>query len=69
MDGTYSGDPLPAAVALKQLQIVLRDDLVRKSATLGERLRSGLHSLAAKHEVIGDVRGMGLYYMMDIVVG
>jgi 4-aminobutyrate aminotransferase-like enzyme len=65
--GTYSGDPLPAAVALKQLQIVLRDKLTEKAIPLGERLLSGLRTLASKYEVIGDVRGVGLYYMLDIV--
>jgi 4-aminobutyrate aminotransferase-like enzyme len=65
--GTYSGDPLPAAVALKQLQIVLRDKLTEKAIPLGERMEAGLRALAAKYEVIGDVRGIGLYYMLDIV--
>ncbi len=65
--GTYSGDPLPAAVGLKQLQIVLRDNLVERAAVLGGRLRAGLEALARKHDIIGDVRGAGLYYMLDIV--
>ena len=65
--GTYSSDPLPAAVALKQLQIVIRDGLVAHAAELGETLRSGLAALQQRHECIGDVRGMGFYRMLDIV--
>ena len=65
--GTYSSDPLPAAVALKQLQIVIRDGLVARAAELGETLRSGLAALQQRHECIGDVRGMGFYRMLDIV--
>lgn len=65
--GTYSGDPLPAAVALKQLQIVLRDNLAERALSLGERLGAGLRKLAARYEVIGEVRGTGLYYMLDVV--
>ena len=65
--GTYSGDPLPAAVALKQLQIVLRDNLAARAAALGARLRAGLEAIARTHGVIGEVRGAGLYYMLDIV--
>ena len=65
--GTYSTDPLPSAVALKQLQIVIRDGLVERSAELGKILRSGLDSLKDKHECIGDVRGRGFYQMLDIV--
>ncbi len=65
--GTYSGDPLPAAVADKQLEIVLRDGLDRRAAAQGEALRRALEGLAARHELIGEVRGKGLYQMLDIV--
>ena len=67
--GTYSGDPLPAAVALKQMQIVLRDNLADRAAVLGVRLRKGLDDLASRFDIIGDVRGLGLYHMLDIVEG
>ncbi len=65
--GTYSGDPLPAAVALKQLQIVLRDNLAEQAAAKGARLRAGLEAIQRKYDVVGDVRGTGLYYLLDIV--
>ena len=65
--GTYSTDPLPAAVALKQLQIVIRDRLVKRSDGLGKTLRTGLDELQRTHECIGDVRGKGFYQMLDIV--
>jgi len=65
--GTYSGDPLPAAVAKKQLEIVLRDNLAGRAANLGAFLRTRLESLLEAHEVIGDVRGKGLYQMLDVV--
>ncbi len=65
--GTYSGDPLPAAVALKQLQIVLRDDLAGRAGVLGAVLESRLREVAQMFEMIGDVRGRGLYWMLDIV--
>ncbi len=65
--GTYSTDPLPAAVALKQLQIVLRDDLVGRAAGLGEVLRDKLDALQSRHACIGDIRGVGLYRMLDVV--
>ncbi len=65
--GTYSGDPLPAAVAKKQLEIVLRDNLAQQAERLGEFLRNRLEELHKKYEVIGDVRGKGLYQMLDVV--
>ena len=65
--GTYSGDPLPAAVALKQLEIVERDNLSARAEVLGARLSTGLKRLAENYEAIGDVRGQGLYSMIDVV--
>ena len=65
--GTYSTDPLPCAVALKQLQIVIRDRLVERCAALGGALKQGLLALQQRHECIGDVRGEGFYQMLDIV--
>ena len=65
--GSYSSDPLPAAVALKQLQIVLRDDLTSRAAHLGTVLEDRLKALYQRFEFIGDVRGLGLYQFLDIV--
>jgi 2,2-dialkylglycine decarboxylase (pyruvate) len=65
--GTYPHDPLPAAVALKQLQIVLRDKLVERAAALGKHMRPLLDRLKDDFEPVGDVRGMALYQMLDIV--
>ena len=65
--GTYSQDPLPSAVALKQLQIVLRDDLAGHAANAGVFLGKRLAELTEKYECIGDIRGRGLYRMLDIV--
>ncbi|MFQ5995710.1 MAG: aspartate aminotransferase family protein [Acidiferrobacterales bacterium] len=66
--GTYSGDPLPAAVALKQFEIVLRDNLAERAATLGNYLCQRLEEVSTRTAVIGDVRGKGLYQLLDIVV-
>jgi 2,2-dialkylglycine decarboxylase (pyruvate) len=65
--GTYSADPLPAAVALKQLDIVLRDKLEQRAERLGQFAEGQLEGLRQKYECIGDVRGKGLYRMLDIV--
>jgi 4-aminobutyrate aminotransferase-like enzyme len=65
--GTYSGDPLPAAVALKQLEIIERDNLTARAEVLGARLAGGLARLCQSYEAMGDVRGQGLYSMVDVV--
>jgi len=65
--GTYSSDPLPAAVALKQLDIVLRDNLAERAQRLGDLAEKELAKLKGKYACIGDIRGKGLYRMLDIV--
>jgi 2,2-dialkylglycine decarboxylase (pyruvate) len=65
--GTYSSDPLASAVALKQLDIVLRDKLDERAERLGHVAEAELLTLKKKYACIGDVRGKGLYRMLDIV--
>ena len=64
---THASDPLPAAVGLKVLEIVLRDRLTERARELGEYLRDGLRALQQRHECIGDVRGRGLLVGLDLV--
>ncbi len=57
---THVNDPLPAAVGLKVLEVVLRDRLAERARVSGERLAAGLRALLERHPCIGDVRGRGL---------
>ena len=66
--GTYSNDPLPSAVALKQLQILIRENMSEHASKVGDILEQKLFNLKNNFECIGDVRGHGLYRMLDIVV-
>jgi 2,2-dialkylglycine decarboxylase (pyruvate) len=62
---THVNDPLPAAVGLKVIEIVLRDGLASKAQKSGERLAAGLRGLQQRHACIGDVRGRGLLRGME----
>lgn len=64
---THVNDPLPAAVALRVLEIIKRDQLIDRSRILGARLLKGLQNLMQKHHCIGDVRGRGLLLGMEFV--
>jgi 2,2-dialkylglycine decarboxylase (pyruvate) len=64
---THISDPLPAAVGLTVMRVIEREDLVRRAATLGERLDAGLRELQGRHECIGDVRGRGLMRGIELV--
>jgi len=64
---THINDPLPAAVGLKVLQIVLRDNLVERSQIAGARLHAALLDMQSRYGCIGDVRGRGLMAGIEIV--
>ncbi len=64
---THVNDPMPASVGLKVLEIVERDGLATRAATLGARLKAGLHALQSRHPWIGDVRGRGLLLGVEFI--
>jgi 2,2-dialkylglycine decarboxylase (pyruvate) len=64
---THVSDPLPAAVGLKVVEIVLRDRLAARADAAGARLRAGLGELRDRYDCVGDVRGRGLLVGMEIV--
>ncbi|GGQ15567.1 aspartate aminotransferase family protein [Streptosporangium pseudovulgare] len=64
---THVSDPLAAAVALTVLDVVERDNLTERAATLGEQLTGRLLALRDDYEVVGDVRGRGLLQGVELV--
>ncbi|KAJ6539920.1 class-II aminotransferaseI [Mycena sp. CBHHK59/15] len=64
---THVSDPLPAAVGLKVLEMLERDNLASRAERLGQRFRAFLLGLQAQYECIGEIRGMGLMQGMEIV--
>jgi 2,2-dialkylglycine decarboxylase (pyruvate) len=64
---THVADPLVAAVGLTVLDVLQRDGLDQVAAKHGAFLRSGLDRLQEKHDVIGDVRGRGLFQGIELV--
>jgi 2,2-dialkylglycine decarboxylase (pyruvate) len=64
---THVSDPLAATVALTVLDVIERDQLVQRTAELGERLTARLLGLRDAHEVVGDVRGRGLLQGIELV--
>ena len=64
---TFGGNPVSAQVGLAVLDVVADERLQRRAAVLGERLLGGLRELAKEHELVGDVRGTGLFVGMELV--
>jgi len=64
---TFGGNPVSAAVGLAVLDVIEREDLLKNVHDTGAGLADGLRGLMARHALIGDVRGKGLFYGVEIV--
>ncbi len=63
---TYSGHPVGCAIALKALEIYERDDIYGHAAEVGRYFQSRLREFE-DHEIVGNVRGVGLIGAVEIV--
>jgi adenosylmethionine-8-amino-7-oxononanoate aminotransferase len=64
---TYAAHPAACAVADKVLEIVEREDLVRRAAHMGERLRERLTEALGAHPHVAEIRGQGLLQAVELV--
>jgi 4-aminobutyrate aminotransferase-like enzyme len=64
---TYGGNPVSAAVGLAVLDVVENENILQNVKDTGGYLREGLRKLAQTHPLIGDVRGKGLFYGVELV--
>ncbi len=65
---TYSGHPVACAVAIANINYIQDHNLVEKTrVSTGPYLEAGLRSLAQRHPMIGEVRGRGLIWGLQLV--
>ena len=64
---SYSGHALGCAAALESLRILLEDGVLENCVRMGEYLGRRLHDLKDRHPCVGDVRGMGLFWTLELV--
>src|SRR4051794_38510686 len=64
---TYSGHPLACASAVASIEAFREEGIVEQSAANGEIFGEKLNELAAKHPSIGDVRGLGTFWGLELV--
>ncbi len=65
---THVSDPLGAAVGNTVLDVAHREALDKRAAELGSQLQTGLASIGARHDVVGDIRGRGLLVGLELVL-
>jgi 2,2-dialkylglycine decarboxylase (pyruvate) len=64
---SHVSDPLPAEVARAVLRVLATEHLNERAVTMGAYLHAGLQSLQQRYEAIGDIRGYGLLYGVELV--
>jgi taurine---2-oxoglutarate transaminase len=64
---TYEAHPLTLAPALAAIDEYRRLDLLNRSTKMGHYLGGKLRALQAKHPSVGEVRGLGLFWAVDLV--
>jgi taurine---2-oxoglutarate transaminase len=65
---TYSGHPLACAAAVATITTMADEGIVDHAKHVGDDiLRPGLNELAERHPVIGEVRGTGVFFALDLV--
>ncbi|KDD65161.1 aspartate aminotransferase family protein [Pseudomonas mandelii] len=64
---TFGGSPVAAAVGMAVLDVIEDQQLLRNAHTVGAYVQQRLQVLASKHSIIGDVRGKGLFFALELV--
>ncbi|HEY1848861.1 MAG TPA: aminotransferase class III-fold pyridoxal phosphate-dependent enzyme [Opitutaceae bacterium] len=64
---TFGGNPVACAQARAVLEVIDSEGLQANSLRIGRKLKSGFEALAARHPIIGDVRGLGLMLGVELV--
>lgn len=64
---TYSGHPAGSAAVIATLEEYAKNDVAANSKARGEELAIGLQNLYARHELIGNFRGIGLMWAIELV--
>lgn len=67
LGGTYAGNPVACAASLASIDVMRKANLPAKAEHIGEILIDRLSQLRAIHAAIGDVRGRGAMFAMELV--
>ncbi|MCE9629881.1 MAG: aminotransferase class III-fold pyridoxal phosphate-dependent enzyme [Planctomycetia bacterium] len=64
---TFGGNPVTCTQGRAVLQVIDEDGIQANAARIGGKLKTGFEALARKHDLIGDVRGLGLMLGIELV--
>jgi 4-aminobutyrate aminotransferase len=64
---THEKSPVGSAASLAVLEVIEQEDLLNRAVKLGQTLQARLLEMKDRYEIIGDVRGIGLLWGLDLV--
>jgi taurine---2-oxoglutarate transaminase len=65
---TYSGHPLACAAAVASINAMTDEGIIENARRVGEDvLGPGLREIAERHPSVGEVRGLGVFWALDLV--
>ena len=64
---TYSGHPLACASAVASINVFNDEGVIEQARALGEVIGPELEKIAARHPSVGEVRGLGAFWALDLV--
>jgi 4-aminobutyrate aminotransferase-like enzyme len=64
---TFGGNPVSAAAGMAVLDVIEQENLLANAREIGAYVRAGLERLMARHSIIGNVRGRGLFFGLELV--
>jgi taurine---2-oxoglutarate transaminase len=64
---TYSGHPLACAVAVASIEAFREEGIVENAAAMGDVFARELAGLAERHPSVGEVRGLGCFWGLELV--
>lgn len=68
LGGTYGGNPVACAGALKTIEVMARDGYNEKGAAIGKKVHARFRDFQKKYALVGDVRGLGAMVAMELVI-
>ena len=64
---TFGGNPVSSAAGMAVLDVIEEENLQENALIVGAYLKKGIKSLSSKYDLIGDVRGKGLFLAVEMI--